>query len=160
MTRQMLALLGFVVLGLTVGFLFARTGSITIGSLSEGYPGDMVSLTNSQDTLTAGNYDSFESPRGTDYTVPVGQTLHVIAFIGHPEVAASTSQVFVIGYGDNAVDNSAGAPTNAIVVCALTWEAVDSAPAQVPLFCPIPGGKYPFVVSTGAGNFQATGLVR
>ena len=160
MTRQMLALLGFVVLGAALWLGFARTGDFTVGSLTEGNWTNMVALTNSQDEITAGYYDSFESPRGTDYTVPAGETLYVVSFIGLPEVAASADQVFVIGYGDSAVNNSAGAPTNAIVVCALTWETIDGVPAQVPLFCPIPAGKYPFVVSSGAGNFQATGTVR
>lgn len=160
MNRAMLAVMGFLVLGAALWLGFARTGGITIGSLDDGNWANMVALTNSQDEITAGYYDSFESPRGTDYTVPAGDTLYVVSFIGLPEVASSADEVFVIGYGDTAVNNSVGAPTNAVVVCALTWEAVDSVPAQVPLFCPIPAGKYPFIVSSGAGNFQATGMVR
>jgi hypothetical protein len=156
----MLAVMGFVVLGAALWLGFARTGGITIGSLEDGNWANMVALTNSQDELGAGNFDSFESPRGTDYVVPAGETLYIVAFIGWPEVAQSADVVFAIGYGDDAVDNSASAPTNPIVVCVLTWESVDSDPVQVALFCPIPAGKFPFVVSSGAGNVQATGTVR
>jgi len=147
-----------IVIGLVL-MLFA-VPSITIGSGIEGPLSDFVALTNSQDTLTAARYDSYESPRGTDYVVPAGKTLYIVSFIGWPEIAPSTDEVFDIGYGDDAVNNSASPPTNAIVVCDITWEGVDSNPVQTPLFCPIPAGKYPFVYSSGAGNFQATGTVR
>ena len=140
--------------------LVAQAGTITLGSAVEVNLNELVALTNSQDTLTADNYDSFESPRGTDYVVPTDRTLYITSVHGLPHAAASTDQHFHIGYGDDGVDNSVSAPTNAVVVCDWSWEAADGPPAVLPLYCPIPEGKYPFIQGTGAGNYQATGVAR
>ena len=147
-----------IVIGLVL-MLFA-VPSITIGSGVEGPLSDFVALTNSQDILTADRYDSFESPRGTDYAVPAGKTFYLTALLGLPHVTGSTDEHFHIGYADDAVNDSVAAPTNPIIVCDWSWESTDSNPIVLDLFCPIPAGKYPFVYSSGAGNFQATGTAR
>ena len=150
--------LPMVLLVLAAGLLVWISGAA--GRLNAENPGAMVALVNSQDILTANSYDSFESPRGTDYQVPAGQTIYITNLLGFPHSPASTSEHFHIGYGDTAVNDSVAAPTNAIIVCDYSWESADGPPAPVPMFCPIPAGKYPFVQPSGDGNFQATGEVR
>ena len=130
------------------------------GRLDAGNPNAMAALVNSQDTLTAARFDSFESPRGTDYQVPANTTLYITEVVGRPNDAASTTEIVRIGYGDTAVNNSTAAPTNALVVCAYTLESSDGPALPVGLFCPIPAGKFPFIQPSGAGNYQVTGEER
>jgi len=116
----------------------------TVGSAETHDAGAVVALVNSTETIDAGNYDTFESPRGEAFTVGTGETL-VIAVI----VASGTGD---IGYGDDAVSNSTAAPSNTVTVCAF----FDGGSA----WCPVPAGKAPFVRVDQAGSVQATGVLR
>ena len=119
-------------------------------------PRDLVALVNSQATVQADRWDSFESPRGTDYQVPAGATTYIVQLEGVP--ATSTQDVSIqIGYGDTAVANATSAPDAAVIVYAIT---VDDGllPAPREVLIPIPAGKYPFMLMDAAGNLQATGF--
>ena len=119
-----------------------------------------IALTVSSTTITAGSYDTLESPRGSAYLVPSDKDLYITAWTGNPHVDASTDFTLEIGYGDTSVSNSATAPTGATVVYALSWRAADGPPEPQDAWIPIPGGTYPFVRPVGAaGAFSATGQV-
>ena len=149
-----------VALVLLTGWWVGTDDSFAVGGSTTRDPSDGVALVNSASPVTAGNYDTYESPRGTDYQVPTGQTLYITQLTGSPQVATSTSETLTVGYGDTAVGDSTAAPDSAVVVFVTSWESVDGAPARLDVFVPVPAGKYPFVLPSGASNVQATGLVR
>jgi len=129
-----------------------------IGAVETHTPSDLIALTNSQVTLTAGHYDTFESPRGTDYQVDSGQTLYIIEIKGTPVASASTDTRITIGYGDDAVDNSPNPATKAVIVFEMSFRTQDGLEQLMPVWVPIPTDKYPWVSSSQAINIQATGL--
>jgi hypothetical protein len=104
-----------------------------------------VALVSSTTPVTGGRYDSLESPRGTDYQVPAGQTLYITNWIGTPQMASGSSFTLEIGYGDTAVNNSVAAPTTPIVVYAVSWRTADGPPVNRSTWIEVPAGKYPFV---------------
>ena len=140
--------------------LWPLAPTYVIGSTTTRDAGSGVALVASVSPVTADRWDSLESPRGTDYQVPAGQTLYITEIVGSPQVAASTSVTLTVGYGDTAVGNATSAPDAAVVVFVTTWEAADGAPLPIEVYIPIPAGKYPYVLPSGASNVQATGTVR
>ena len=77
-----------------------------VGTLATDTPGDVISL-KAHSTTTM--YDCLEYPGTTNYQVPVGKTLYVCKVIA---AAWTLQSSFNLGYGDNALDNAAGPPTN------------------------------------------------
>ena len=131
-----------------------------VGAATVTDPALTVSLTNSQANLTASRYDTFESPRGTDYVVPAGQTLYITLLVGRPDTDATLNQI-EIGYGDDGVANSITAPTTPVVVFAASWEATETdLPRFTNLTIPIPAGKYPYLWANQSSNVQALGIAR
>ena len=99
-----------------------------------------------------------------DESTGYGDTLELALYItrltGLPQDATSTSETLTIGYGDTAVGNATTAPDAAVIVFVTTWESADGAPVPLEVFVPIPAEKYPYVLPSGAGNVQASGVVR
>ena len=119
-----------------------------------------VALTTSSSAITAGNYDTLESPRGSAYMAPEDKGLYIIAWTGNPHVNPSTDFTLEIGYGDTVVSNSSSAPTGATVVYAVTWRSADGHAEPREAWIPIPSGKYAFIRPVGAaGAFSAVGNV-
>ncbi len=142
-------------------FVFAGfQASAQVGGLSTRDFPSVTALVNSTSPVTADYYDSYESPQGTDYVVPAGQTLYITSLQGHPLAAAATSTTVRIGYGDTAVNATTTAPTAATVVYTITFRTNDDPPAPYAVFIPIPTGKYPFMLVDQDVNIQATGVAR
>ena len=128
---------------------------LTVGALglSGGRSVEVITLINSStSTPVLGRYDSFDSPRSTNYTVPTGQSLYVYA-IGWTN-ATSTPLTLLFGYGDTKVQNSAAAPTNLVVQYSATGQA-NGEPMLLPLTVAIPAGKIPVVYIGGTGNYPS-----
>lgn len=102
---------------------------------------DQIALTNSVASIGAGNYDTFHSPRGATFTADGDIAIVVL-------VASGTGD---IGYGDDAVSNSATPPTAAVTVCSFIGGGA--------AYCPIPSGKLPWVRVDGEGSVQAVGVM-
>jgi len=102
--------------------------------------------------ITDGNFDTFQSPAGTNYTVAASALL----FITELTVGAGAAGVVVeLGYGDDAVNDSASAPTNAVVLYDQTLGAAQAL-AELDIFAQVPAGKFPYARVTGAGAWTAT----
>lgn len=143
MLRQS-GLVGIVLVLLIVGFAATQQGKYQAGGVEVHSSNDIVALTSSTNTVDAGNYDTLESPRGTDYQVPAGTTFVVTLL-----TASGTGD---IGYGDDAVSDSASPPTNAVTVCTFIGSGE--------VWCPIPSDKFPFVRVDTAGAVSAVGVER
>ena len=132
----------------------------TAGSILTVDPTELVTLVNSVDSLTAERYDSYQSPRGTDYQVPAGLTLYIGYLMGTADVAGAPPIHLRIGYGDDSVSDSVAAPTNAVIV----WDASFEDPATIPnprsVWVPIPTGKYPFIRMAPGGSIMAVGIAQ
>lgn len=119
-----------------------------------------VALTNSVSTVTANRYDTFESPRGTDYQVPSGQTLYINNLVGHHTTHGSAHASVQIGYGSTGVSNSATAPADAVIVFSYTEHDHDVQVEPIDVWIPIPAGMYPFLLVDQGAGYQATGVTR
>jgi hypothetical protein len=117
-----------------------------------------VSLANSATPITDGNYDTFESPRGTAYQVPNGDTLFLTAWlIGFLTSDADIS--FEVGHAADAVSNSAAPPTDPVVLFALSYHTSGGLNG-LPFNVAVPGGRYPYVRATGANyNIDVVGVL-
>jgi len=129
-----------------------------VGSILTPDATEIVTLVNSVDTVTADRYDSYQSPRGTDYVAPAATTLYIGYLIGAPDVAGAASVHVRIGYGDDAVSDSVAAPTNAVIVWDVSYENPANLLNPRSVWIPIPAGKYPFLQLTPGGNVQAVGI--
>jgi len=117
-------------------------------------------MVNPTAALMVDNYDSFDSPLGTDFIVAAGMEFHITAAdLPHDNPRA----LFSIGYGDTHVEDSAAAPTNAVILYRTTID--DQSEHFFPLHMVIPAGKHPFLLfesgtSTldGAGTFWGVSL--
>jgi len=104
---------------------------------------------------TTNQYDTFQLPVGTDYSVPVGKIL--IVFGGIAQTTAALKGLG-IGFADDAVNNSATDGTNGVdIVSVGTWQ---SATADVTFellncYAEIAAGKFPRV---GAESTSGTML--
>ena len=121
---------------------------------------EIVALTIGSSIVSAGSYDSLESPRGTAYVTPTDRTLVISSWVGAPQTAASSDFTIEIGYADSAVADSSTAPAGATVVYATSWRTADGTLVHEGGWIPIPGGKYVFVRPVGGSIvFSATGTV-
>lgn len=130
-----------------------------IGRANDTNPDNIVGLVSSTTPVDADNFDSWQSPRGTDYQVPSDKTTYITDITGFPQVT-SGNIVMEIGYGDEAVSNSASAPTGATVVWSATWAAEAGSLQALDVWAEIPAEKYPFVHLDQQGAIQATGVER
>lgn len=140
-----------------VAFLWASTPSWEVNDITFRNPARMIALVNSENPVTAGRYDTFESPRGTDYQVPAAGPIYLVQFHGTPLASVNAAIHVEIGYGDDAVSNSIAAPTNAVIVWNVAYPSADGLSLPVSVHLEIPAGKYPFIVSTG-GNYNISVL--
>ena len=126
---------------------------VTIGSVTSTDITRFDALVNSQILVTAGRYDSFESPEGTPYQVDTSNT-YIVSLIGKPidsGFAANAS----IGYGDDAVQNSLVAPTNSVLVWDITFKNINGGEG-FDILVEIPIDKYPWIKFVGSSyNFTA-----
>lgn len=149
-------------------FTFAFTNqfqghvSVTLGSaeIPLNRQLDIRSLVNRTESASNGNYDSLDFPRGTTFTVPPGKTLVITSGCAVNVGAAIGSQT-EIGYGDDAVADSAAPPTNFVVL----FSGVCTATDLRPMYLRIPEGKVPYMRSHDSGGAYdwegtAVGLLR
>lgn len=121
--------------------------------LSGGRSVEVITLINSStSTPTLGRYDSLDSPRSTNYTVPTGESLYVYA-VGWTN-ATSTPLTLLFGYGDTKVQNSAAAPTNLVVQYSATGQA-NGLPMLLTTTIRIPAGKIPVAYIGGTGSYPS-----
>lgn len=95
-------------------------------------------------------YNTFEEVIGTDYQVTTGKTLYLSLAI---PIASTADTGFYLGYGDDAVNNSATPPTNAVQLMDLISVHNAYTPYEVPIFATIPADKYPYGYCAG-GTLQ------
>lgn len=93
-----------------------------------------------------GNYDCLESPQGTNYQVTAGKTLKII-YMKMLGAGASTNIKFL--YGDDAVDDGAGAPTNPVDLTPTLTLLVGNTWYDFNLLLSVPATKYPHITATG-----------
>lgn len=122
-----------------------------IGGAETRDPSELKALVGSAKNLNSGRYDTFESPRGTDYVVPAGKTLYITRVMGGHQLTGGSAADLGIGYGDTGVGDDPSAPTNAKMLWQVTFFTVNGLNVDVEVFLPVPAGKYPFALATGAG---------
>jgi len=93
-------------------------------------------------------YDSFETPDGTDYVVPVGKTLHISRIMF---TSSGANEPAEIGYGDVGVNDQAAAPAGAVIMVKRIMVNTAANTFVYDVNIQIPEGKYPFLHS-GAGS--------
>ena len=129
-------------------------GTITLGSAeipSSARARIVALIATDAGGITDGNYDTLQSPVGTNYAVPAAVTL----FITGLTVGAGAAGVVVeLGYGDDAVNDSASAPSAAVVLYEQTLGAAQAL-AELDVFGQVPAGKLPYMRVTGAGAWRA-----
>ena len=152
--------LAIAVILLAFGFGYLEVNPINLAVNDTALLQEKVALVSSTRPVTATRYDSFESPRGTDYKVPAGTTLYITQLVGFPQSATGTSEYVEVGYGDTAVGNSTDTPDATIVVFTTTWESIGGTPVVLSVFIPIPTGKFPYARMNAVGSIQAVGIER
>jgi hypothetical protein len=158
MTPYLLAASTILLLGL-FWLQVGRVGSYSAGASLTTDRSGTLQLVNSASVITDGNYDTFESPRGTDFQVPTGQTLTIAAWLAGLQTTGADAAL-EIGHGSTAVSNSASPPTDPIIVFSIPYRTSGGLNGQ-PLLAEIPAGRYPFVRVTGADyGVSAVGMVR
>ena len=159
MNPRHLAPVGLLVAGFVVGALLVTADTWRFGTTTSKDPSDAVALTTST-LVTAGQWDTLQSPQTVDYQVPAGKTLVITTWQGSIHAAAGTNVRLEIGYGDAAVGNSATSPTGAVVVYETSWVTADGAPAEHAVWVPVPAEKYPFIQPHGGDlSLAAVGAV-
>lgn len=110
------------------------------------------SLINRTDQATASRYDSLDFPRGSTFTVPANREF-VVTEVCAVDLsgAAPAGTHALIGYGDDAVADSAAPPTNAVTLISVTTAMSDCVDA----WAKVPAGKIPFALSEGS-NWDVT----
>ena len=119
----------------------------------------VVTLTNSVNQITDDYYDTYETPRGTDYLVPTGKTLYVTHLEGNNLKGAAHERI-MLGYSTDTVTNSATPPTGAVIMVNFTFEESDISDIHEDIFMVVPAGNYPWIHLDGGGAVQATGYLR
>lgn len=160
MTRGLLPASFLAILGVfaVVAMFLWVAPEFTLGGITVDDPTAFIPLTSSADSLTSGNYDTFESPRGSDFQVPDGKTLYIIHLEGVPVNGAGGERI-TIGYSTNTVDNGT-IPVGAVIVSNFTFEEATTQDVHGNIWAPIPSGMFPFLGIVGSGSVQATGLLR
>ena len=128
-------------------FLFFMYGTpdaqlVTVNGIAARDMSTVVSLTNSQDDLTSGFYDSFEIPRGTDYQVPAGHIFYITHLEGEPGNSGGLEQI-KMGYSAVAVNNQELNPAASSIMFDVTLDATAAVSDHAGVFVPVPGGMYP-----------------
>lgn len=101
-------------------------------------------------------YNTLEAPQDTDYQVPAGAVYYMtrIACIGD---AANTVIQFL--YGDDAVSDSAAAPTNPVIITPPYRCCTADICYPHDVFFEVPAGKYPAIhVTVGNAIAEVQGL--
>lgn len=124
----------------------SKTG-VRIGSLATD---DLTGMQTCECLASVNNFNTFNSPRGVFYQVPVGKKF-IISNVLYQGNAANLT--FIIGYGDNTKDNDAAAPTNwkqqtGVITGLLAGEQYSEA-----LYIEVPAEKYPAIQSKSAAIF-------
>jgi hypothetical protein len=133
-----------------------------VGSIVTRDGDNVITLTNSQEGITGGNYDTWTFPQGTAYQVPTGKTLILGYLGGIPDSSPNTTFHLRIGYGDDDVADSASPPTNAVFL----WNvSIDASVAAVPINrdlppISIPAGKYPWIKADNDYNLVVSGVLK
>ena len=94
----------------------------------------------------SGNYSSFEQPVGTAYQVAGGKQF-IVTKIG--TTGKNEAVEINIGYGDNAVSDSAVEPTNPVYLLPAIPNAVANQIYESGVVLYVPEGKYIFMQPTG-----------
>ena len=128
------------------------TRAYRAGCFSTDTPSDIIALSGAG--AGAGHYSTLNRALGSgalaSYQVTAGKTFYVTKIIFTP--TTSTADVN-LGYGDNAVTDSASAPTNGLtqipngVIAGTTANQKVEYDIHVPL---APSGKYPYYKNDGA----------
>lgn len=97
--------------------------------------------------------------QGTQYQVPVGRTLYLVAVELYATSAAASVPSF--GYGDNAVNDSVAAPTNYVqsFVSSGCTAATIGAAFRGSIQYSVAAGKYPAVFLAGPGACSVIGYL-
>ena len=116
-----------------------------------------VFVTMTATILSTNNIMTFESPVGTDYSVPTGKTFLLNKLIFKSSLAGMT---FNIGYGDDGVGAGTSDPTAPVWVIgsnnsssALMDEVADRM-YEILLYGSIPAGKFPFLDTAATSGFK------
>lgn len=103
-----------------------------------------------------GKYNTLEAPQGTDYQVPAA-TIYYITRIACVGDAANT--VIQLLYGDDAVSDSAVAPTNPVYISPFFKCCTADICYPRDIFYEVPAGKYPAIhVTIGNAIVEVQGL--
>lgn len=94
------------------------------------------------------DWETLESPVGTDYQVTAGYTLYITKIVWSSNTAGA--QVTEIGYADNGVAEGSNALTNKVVVFPVLFGTASATQSLEGLWT-IPAGKYPFFTAGVAG---------
>jgi len=108
---------------------------------------------------TTNQFDTFNSPDGTDYSVPVGKIL--IVFSGHCKTSAA-AKALGFGYADDAINNSATDGTNPVIIhSGATWEnaTADQTFELINCYGEIPAGKFPRVEAESTSGTMVWGFM-
>lgn len=131
-----------------------------VGNISFRSAGDGVNLVSSTSPVTAGRYDTLQSPRGSAYSVPADRTLYLGSILGTPHASASLDTTITLGYANAAVSNSSAAPDTPVIVFSYTYRTADGALLPADIFVPIPEGKYPFTFVDRPIVLSVNGITR
>jgi len=104
-------------------------------------------------------HDTFQSPAGTDYSVPSGK----IGIIFHGTCLTSAAAKGAgLEYADDAVDNSATGGTNAVIISqGTTWEFATANQTFVMdgYYGEIPAGKFPALLSQSTSGTMTVNAI-
>lgn len=152
--------LALAVVGAVIAAFFYMIPVIDIGrSLTVRDLDSVITLTSSVDSITDDNYDTYQTPRGTDYLVPAGKTLYITHLEGNA-IKGTGNERILLGYSTDTVSNSASPPTGGVIMVNFTFEEsnIGTEGHEVNFF--VPGGFYPYIHIDGGGAIQATGYLR
>ena len=98
---------------------------------------------------TSSRYITPHTSGTTDYVVPAGKTFYITKITLN---GGSALRSISIGYGDDAVAEGAGAPTNAVTLTSTKHVIAVSADTYYvyDTFLIVPAEKYPYILSGGA----------
>lgn len=112
--------------------------------------GSLTTLVNRTEDATGGNYDSLDSPRGSTFST-ADTLFRILSFHFDPNTVGATIE---IGYGDDAVADSAAPPTANQVVFSQTLSG--SMSATTPVFIPVPRNKVPYARISGVATWNVS----
>ena len=95
------------------------------------------------------NYSTFQFPAGTPLQVTPGSTLYITRLYIEGDLA---NKSITILYGDDAVDDAVGAPTNPVLVTELLYIEPANKVVTLDVLIPIPSAKYPAFQAVSTGN--------